>query len=64
MRELTDRELDAVGGAGFSFTNWHNQIHQTLTNYATVEQEGGIFSFASPQTATVTQVNVALGSIF
>jgi hypothetical protein len=65
MRELTHRELDAVGGglsAGFQLGLLSQQIQQTQNSSAIVGQ-GGFFTVGSPNTATVTQVNIALGSI-
>jgi hypothetical protein len=62
MRELTDRELDAVGGglsAGFQLGLLSQQIQQTQNNSATVG--GGFFAVGSP--TIVTQVNIASGSI-
>jgi hypothetical protein len=65
IRELTDSELEGVCGglsAGLQFGFLANQIQQTQNSSAFVAQ-GGLFTVGSPNTATVTQVNIALGSI-
>jgi hypothetical protein len=60
MRELTGNELDAVCGGAFSWTSFYSKLKQTNTNASNIEQGGG---FLVSNTANVTQVSIALGSI-
>jgi hypothetical protein len=59
MRALTDRELDAVCGGGFSFSLTQS-IYNRQSNYSSVGQSAsaGWWSSAS-NSATVTQGNSA-----
>lgn len=62
MRELTDRELDAVGGGlalGLQFGFLAKQVQNTANNSSTVTQ-----GLALANIATVTQTNVQVGQIF
>ena len=59
MRELTDRELDAVCGGAFQFgiLSFQQQIQNKQTNKAAVVQFGGIGNVA-----LVGQSNVAFNT--
>jgi hypothetical protein len=58
MRALTDRELDAVGGGGFSFTQ---SIYNRQSNYASVSQSsiGNVGYKAGNNSSYVSQSNSA-----
>ena len=62
MRELTDRELDAVCGGLLNFFTFQNITNQQ-TNSAAVLQAGG-GGFLSGNVAVVTQANGAINTNF
>ena len=61
MRELTDRELDAVCGGLLNFFTFQNITNQQSNSSALVQAGGGILS---GNVAVVTQANGAINTNF
>ena len=61
MRELTDRELDAVCGGLLNFFTFQNINNHQSNSAALVQAGGGIFS---GNVAVVTQANGAINTNF
>ena len=55
MRELTDKDLDAVCGGGFSFSDSFNQVVQTNNAYQAGAAVGGSSVGGNGGNATNTQ---------